>query len=175
MKTITINLYEYAELSDTAKKRAYKDWKYDESNFDAYSLQVDLDNRISELLDEHKIKPIDGTYAKVLYSLGHSQGDGAMFEGVFNWNGYTVTIKHSGHYYHSNSKVITIKDEDANTVDTDEPYEAFEVIYQKICKELETYGYDVIENMESESYFIELCHANDYTFEESGKINNEIM
>jgi hypothetical protein len=54
MKTKTINLYSYDELDTEAQEKAYQDWLED---FDVYSLQVFLDNRLEELLEDHKIKP----------------------------------------------------------------------------------------------------------------------
>jgi len=96
-----------------------------------------------------------------------------MFEGIYEWNGYTVTIKHGGRYYHSNSKTIDITDEEGNTVDTEEPYQAFEAIYQKICKELEKYGYDFIEYEDSEENFRETCEANNFVFLSTGEMFNE--
>lgn len=177
MKTIKLDLFSYGELSKEAQEKALKDYNSGDT-VDIYGLQADLDNRIEELLEEHKIKPIrdlkgyDTKYANVLWSLGHCQGDGVMFEGVFSWNGYTVTIRQSGNYSHSHSKTIEITDEEGNTVDTEEPYTAFETIYQKICKELEIYGYECIEYQESEEYFKNICEANDYYFEADGTMNN---
>lgn len=173
MKTKEITLYEYSELSPQAKKKALD--YHREHGFDTYDLQVHLDNLISDLLEKHKIKPAEGTYAKIYYSLSNSQGDGAMFEGTFDWKNYTVKIKQSGHYYHSNSKVIEIVGENEHgTYDAPEADEnAFEAIYQSICKELEKVGYEHIEDMESESYFIELCNANEWTFREDGTLELE--
>lgn len=169
MKTKTINLFEYSELSPEAKKKALEHFR--EHDFDEYYLKVGLDNEVSDLLEEHKIKPIDGTYAKLYYSLSHSQGDGLMFEGVFDWKKYHITIKHSGHYYHSYSKTleITYIDKEENEQDADEgTYAEFEKIYQTICKTLEKHGYEVIEDMQSEDYFIEQCNNYEYTFREDG-------
>lgn len=177
MKTKTINLYEYEELLPEAKEKALA--HYREHNFEPFGLQVHLDNEIQTLLEQHGIKPIstadkkyDSKYAQIYYSLSSCQGDGVMFEGTFTWNGYTVNIKRAGRYYHSNSKCVEITDEEGNTVDTEEPYTAFEAIYQSICKELERQGYDYIEDMESEAYFIELCNDNGYTFREDGTMEN---
>lgn len=173
MKTKTIKLYEYSELSKEAKKKALN--YHNEYDFEEYGLAVHLDNYLSDLLEKYDIKPLNETYAKIYYSLSWSQGDGVMFEGVFDfptetekvgrqWKRYEVTVKQSGHYYHSNSKTIEVEPEN-ETVEKE-----FDEVYQKICKELEKVGYEYIEDMQSEEYFIELCNANEWTFREDGTL-----
>ncbi len=176
MKTVKLELFSYDELSKEAKEKALKD--YIGGGIDLQSIQVDIDGYIEQLLEERGIKPIkdlkgyETKYANIFFSLSHCQGDGVMFEGVFSWNGYTVTIRHSGNYCHSYSKTIEIADEEGNTVDTNEPFEVFEAMYQQICKELEAYGYECIEHQESEEYFRESCDSMDCYFEEDGTMNN---
>jgi hypothetical protein len=175
MKTKTINLYTYDELTKEAQEVALREWR---DNNDYFFLSDNLAERLHELLEENKIKDTNDTSkagtkpTPVLYSLSRCQGDGAMFEGVFEWNGYTVSIKHSGHYYHSNSKTIEITNDTGDYIE-DKPFEDFEALYQKICKELERYGYDFIEYEDSEENFKEACDANEYTFLLSGKMENE--
>lgn len=106
-------------------------------------------------------------YAKLYYSLGHSQGDGLMFEGVFNWKNYQVKIKQSGRYYHNHSKEIEIETLTGNNA-IEGTYQRFEAIYQKICKELEKEGYSFIEDRQSEAFFIEECNANEWLFTKDG-------
>lgn len=176
MQQKTITLYEYSELSPESKKRAHENYIHED--FDGTALQVHLDNFIGELLEKHGIVPVstadkkyESKYAKIFYSLSHSQGDGAMFEGTFHWKEYTVNIKQSGRYYHSNSKEITLYERD--TLAENEVEEAaFEVIYQSICKELEREGYSQIEDLQSEAYFIEECNSNEWTFREDGTREN---
>lgn len=178
MKTKTINLYEYSELAPKAKEKALKNWN--DNNFDDNELLVYLDNEIESLLKKHKITPIadikgySSKYAKIYYSLACCQGDGVMFEGVFNWETWTVKIKHEGHYYHSNSKSIEMhKEIDGQEIEPSDAEEAeFEAIYQSICKELEKFGYQCTEDMQSEESFIETCNGNEYTFREDGTMEN---
>lgn len=178
MKTITreYNLYTFDELSQEAKDKARA--KHIEHN-EYYFLSDCMNNRLHELLEDNHVKDLNDTSkagtkpTQVLYSLSYCQGDGAMFEGNYVWNGYTITIEHSGHYYHSNSKNIKITDEEGNEPETDEPLKAFEVIYQKICKELETFGYRFIEEEDSEERFAEDCEANEWTFLSDGTMMNE--
>ena len=173
MKKITkeYTLFTFDELSQEAKDKARTNFNADN---DYMFLEGHITNLLGEQLDEYKITKT--TDPKVYYSLSHCQGDGAMFEGTFSWNDYIVKIKHSGHYYHSNSKNIEIYD----TADTgeevsagEEVYKTFEAIYKKICKYLEQQGYDFIEYEDSEENFQRLCEANEYTFLKDGTMFNE--
>lgn len=175
MKTKTIELYEYSELSPEAQKKALSQWR--EGN-DYFFLEYELQEKLHELLGEHGIKDTNDTSkpgtkpTPVYYSLSYCQGDGAMFEGVFEWNGYTVTVKHSGQYYHYNSKDIDMVDEEGNEPETNEPLKSFNELYVSICKELEHQGYAFMEYEDSEEMFVEACEANEYTFTIDGKIEN---
>lgn len=185
MKEITIKLYEYAELSKKAQEKAHAE--YLEHSYDDTYLQVTLDNDLSDLLEQYEIVPVStadkkypSKYAQLYYSLSNSQGDGVMFEGTFIWKEWTVNIKQNGHYYHSNSKDIdmvvtdTLEHENGPLIAPQKAYDDFEVIYQKICEELETLGYSTIEDLRSEAYFVEECNANDWTFEKDGTMRNVI-
>lgn len=175
MKTKTISLYEYSELSKEAKEKALA--HYREHGFDSDGLRVYLDNQIEPLLEKHGIKPVsdikghDSKYAKLYFSLSHCQGDGVMFENTFEWKQYTVYIQQIGRYYHSNSAQIEIQETNNLGFHMDDEHVdviAFDKIYQKICKELERDGYEYVEDMESEEHFIEECNANEWTFRENG-------
>lgn len=169
MKTKTITLYNYEELSKEAQERAREDY----NTINEYpSLSNDMRERLSTLLDDNGIE--SQSQANVLYSLSYCQGDGAMFEGTFIWKGYSVTVEQSGHYYHFNSKIITWNDFVGEEQETKENKiaEDFDVIYIKICKELAQYGYEIIKYEDSEESFIDTCEANGYTFLENGKMEN---
>lgn len=185
MTTKTINLYTLDELPKEAKEKAHSEWV---ENNGYYFLSDYLNERLHELLDENNIKDTNDTSkpgttpTPVHYSLSHCQGDGAMFQGVFEWNGYEVRIKQSGFYYHSNSKNIEIIKSDAVGVSiaseldneaSEDVYRDFDIIYQKICKKLERYGYGFIEYEDSFECFEEVCNANNYTFTEDGTMENE--
>lgn len=180
MKTKTITLYSFDELSKEAQEKAHQEWI--ESN-DYYFLSECTDEWLHELLVENKVTDLNDTSkpgtkpTKVMYSLSNSQGDGAMFEGEFHWKKYTIYIKHSGHYYHSNSKTIEIHETDNLDIDIGDDYEPkvyaeFESIYQSICKTLEQKGYDFIDYENSLESFKEACEANEYTFLSTGKMEN---
>lgn len=177
MKTKTITLYNFNELSKEAQEKAHQDWI---NNNDYYYLGDCLNEWLHELLVENNIKDLNDTSkpgtkpTQVLYSLTCSQGDGCMFEGEFRWKDWYITIKHSGHYYHSNSKTVSWNyNEEPTDRQPSEKVEAqFESIYQSICKELENRGYDFIEQEDSLENFIEVCDGNEYTFLSSGKMEN---
>lgn len=178
MKTKTINIYSFEELSKEAQERAHTDWI---QNNDYFFLPDNMSEWLHELLEENNIKDLNDTSkagtkpTPVYYSLSYCQGDGVMFAGEFEWKDYRVSIKHSGHYYHSYSKIIDIykDDETGMSVDAEEEiYTEFENIYQNICKELERRGYDHIEYEDSLESFLEACEVNDYTFLENGKMEN---
>jgi hypothetical protein len=186
MKTITkdYTIYTFPELDQKAKDKARERFNEDGSNL--YFLSDNMNERLYELLEENKITDTNDTSkpgtkpTQVFYSLSYSQGDGAMFEGNYIWNNLYVYIKQKGHYYHSNSKTITIYKRVWNELDGIEIEEeidsvecGFEAIYQKICKELEQYGYNEIEYQNSEEVFAENCEANGYTFLSDGTMFNE--
>lgn len=176
MKTITrqIDLYTIDELSEEAREKARS--KYVENNNYMF-LSYEMAEKLHELLEENNIKDQNDTSkagtkkTEVLYSLSYNQGDGAMFEGSYEWKRYIVHIKHSGRYYHSNCKTIEIVNaEDGEYNDTEA--EEFEKIYQDICGQLETHGYAFIEYEDSMEHFVEDCEANDWNFLEDGTMVN---
>lgn len=168
MRTINKKIYKFDELSDKAKEKA-RDW-YREAD-DLPMLSDYLDSQLEEALAHNKItadKP-----PKISYSLGYCQGDGAMFEGVVHWGKFTAKIKHSGHYYHYNSKeidlTVTENGEEAEEVE----YAAFNELYISICRELEREGYNYIEEERSAERVDENIIANDYEFDEDGRIYSQ--
>lgn len=176
MTTKTIDLYKLEELSKEAQKKAHSKWV---ENNDYHFLSDYLAERLHELLEENNIKDTNDTSkpgtkpTPVFYSLSYSQGDGAMFEGDFEWDDYRVNIQHAGHYYHYNSKIINIESIETDEEASEKVHADFDEIYIKICKELERYGYDFIEQEDSFENFQEMCEANEYTFLENGIMENE--
>lgn len=178
MKTITrtIDVYTLDELSKEAQEKAHMAWI--ESL--AYEwLPSEMEGRARELIKENGIElslTDDHTF-RVFYSLANCQGDGAMFEGRFTWKGYIVTIKQSGHYYHYNSKNIDIETEDedgySHYVTDEKVHEEFNDLYVSICKELERYGYDYIEDEQHFENFQDVCESNEWTFTKDGQIEIE--
>lgn len=177
MKTKTINLFSFDELAPEAQKKAHADYRTENTYF---FLSHELNERLHELLEENGIKDNNNTSrpgtepTPVLYSLSSSQGDGVMFAGDFEFQGHALTVKHEGHYYHSMSKQITWHDFEGEDKESQEEKIAsdFEEIYQKICKQLESYGYEFIEHEDSLEAFQEACEGNDYTFREDGTMED---
>ena len=165
MKIKTIKVYSFDELSEEAKEKALQNWRNDN---DMSFLKDEMEERLSELLKENKIEG----KGKCYYSLGYCQGDGAMFTGQFEWKSYSVDINHSGPYNHRYSKIIDISSLKTENDAKEEVYSKFESIYQSICKDLEDYGYSIIEKEESEENIKEIFLINEYTFRENGKMEN---
>lgn len=176
MKTKTITLYDYSELSKEAKEKARAKWN--ETNDDPF-MQSHMINLLKEKLEERGIK-YDTDSMDVRYSLSYSQGDGFMFEGTLYPNGKRVTIKHAdAHYYHSRTASFNYDTEEAqgNLGDfsetmTEKEQDAFEEEYRAICTEMEQAGYDEIEYQQSEEVFEEQCDGNEWTFREDGTLEN---
>jgi hypothetical protein len=170
MKTVTktYKVYTFPELSKDAKEKALNKWN---ENNDFPFLEEYLHDQCEELLKQNKIK---GDLTAVSYSLSYCQGDGAMFEGTFEWEKYTAVIKHSGHYYHYNSKTIELIGENEHgTFDADEEtYTQFDELYVTICKKLADTGYKEIEYQQSAEVFAETCEANGYNFLSDGTMVN---
>jgi len=175
MKTKTIQLFDFEELSEDAKEKALN--RHNENNEHDY-LSEDLNEYLSQLLTENKINSDD---AKLYYSLGYCQGDGVCFEGNFEYQGVRFNVKHQGNYYHSNSVNIEMEDNEDSDDDlkndlieviSEKAEDNFKEVYKEICDKIEKSGYEIIDYEQSEEAFKELCDANEYTFRENGEIEN---
>lgn len=165
MKIKSVSLYEYAELSPEAKKKALEKWN--ETNDDPL-MQSHMINVLKEKLDERSIK-YDTDSIDVRYSLSSCQGDGFMFIGKVKYGTLEVEIKHGGgRYYHEYSADFDyLNDEPSEKEMAD-----FEVMYRSICKEMERIGYDEIEYAESAENFENVCNANKYLFRKDGTLES---
>lgn len=165
MQTKTIELYEYDELSPEAQEKA-REWYNESSNCE--NLEYDIKEELKSILDDENISY---DVLKVYYSLTHCQGDGAMFAMIGSWKGYNITVKQDGRYYHYNSKTIDITDENGEWAD-DAVCTEFNELYVKICKEIEKYGYQLIEASQEEETVADNIRVNGYTFTKDGKREN---
>jgi len=163
MKTKTINLYEYSELSDKAKEKALNEWN--ETNDDPL-MQSHMINLLKEELEERGVE-YDVDSMDVRYSLGYCQGDGFMFIGKITWKGEEIEITHGDHHY-CHAYTARFETGDLKSEDVD----AFKAMYIEVCKKMEGIGYSEIEYRQSEESFIEACEANEYTFRENGVMEN---
>lgn len=164
MKEIKIQVYEFDELSEAAKEKARDWWK---ERDDMPMLADYMSEELVQLLKKYRIKYDE--LPRVFYSLSYSQGDGAMFEGRVQWKKYTAKIKHSGNYYHYNSKNIDLFRADGEYANNTDDYDAFNELYVKICRELERAGYAYIEGERENDTVDENIRANEYTFTKDGK------
>jgi hypothetical protein len=112
---------------------------------------------------------------KGYYSLSNSQGDGFCFIGDFTFKGYNVKITHKNRYYHKKSTEIIIYDENGNSdfKGYEEIEKEFKEIYYSICDKCEKYGYNLIEEENSEYRISDYYICNEITFRENGEIENE--
>lgn len=163
MKTITISLYRYEDLSESAKERALSDWR--EATGKLVFLTDDLREYIYEELTEKGFRVLGQSTSvkptiKPYYSLSHCQGDGLMFEAcVEDGNGNVYTISHKGHYHHERSTSISGIDAQGDQIDTT----SFEEdVYIPICKRVARRGYDEIAYWDSEEALIEADRGEVY-------------
>ena len=184
METRTYNVYPFDELPKEAQEKALKNWRDNDEmpfladNMNEYTHEIIKANNI--ILDKNEIGTEHGKREwnnfsekyRTFYSLSYSQGDGAMIELQGVWNGYHVTVKHEGHYYHSKSRTIEmypLASEIDEVPEKDE--QAFATLYEAMCDELEKRGYAEIEYQRSEEYIVETFEANEYLFTLDGKID----
>lgn len=182
MRTVTINIYNYSELSPKAKEKA-KAWLTED---------VDLSATVEDF--EKMLEGFGVSGAKIYYRGFWSQGDGACFVGTFRsvdfgkkgihdfapnnpeilriekvikeicskYPSLTAKIQHSGHYYHEYS--VNFDFSDSEFWDT-ELEEAFRDLMKWIYKSLEEeYNF-----LTSEEVVAETMTANNYFFTEGGQ------
>jgi len=167
MKTISINLYKFSELSEEAKQTAIQ--KYYESEEYPF-LEDDLTENCCELLRE---KDIDINNINLFYSLSYSQGDGLCFTGELKKDGITLNLTHNGHYYYAKSVNMEYYDADGEEIEEEnETAQELKSIYFDICDKLEKEGYSILEYRMNNEEMSELCEANDYYFLENGTMRN---
>lgn len=169
MKTKTITLYTYDELSEKAKEKALNDYR---ANNDYYFLNDFITEYVKELLEENEI--LDTRSLEIFYSLGYCQGDGACFIGSFKWNGYDIKItKTSHHYQHMHTTQIELFKDGEEIEEDDKNGSIFQELYFSICKKIEKFGYGLIDDENSEEGIKAYFEGNDITFRENGEIENE--
>lgn len=175
-----INVYNFDELSESAKEKAFTDRMEIEKNFYcSYCLESDMREKAKELLDKYFKGAI---FNNVYYSLGYCQGDGAMVEfsiGIEDFNKYyhvfndeemrfllekdiieKIEVIQSGRYYHKYAFDINICYNNANWEydydDIKDDYNIsesdFDNMDEKLCKatECDSAFYNDIVAMNSE-------------------------
>lgn len=184
MKTKTVNVYTYSELSEASKDKV-KQWY----NSDIQDLTETL------TYDLHEIYAFP--HAELSYSLSNCQGDGVSFIGTWEdeefhailidaYNGSIPEDVHSllsqltlditrcdSRYCHEHTVSIELIDSQDDENNLGIIAEAEQIIDEYricICKQLEDTGYTEIEDRNSDDFMIDACEANDYEFYENGEL-----
>ncbi len=166
MKTKTINLYTFDELSSVVQDKVIAKFRNENEHDFLGEYMLDM---LDQNIKDYGITAID---RHVGYMLTNCQGDGAMFYGRYSWKDYTITIKQTGRYTHSHSKIIEMVNTDTDVDAPEDAYKAFEAIYQTVCRELERAGYAAIDAENSEESIVEMIKDNEYTFRDNGVMEN---
>jgi hypothetical protein len=181
MKTITINHYEFPELTKEAQERAINGY-YDMEDYPF--LDQDLLEELKEL-DSLKLF----SNQKLCFSLSHSQSDGLLFNAdvdklklleQFNFDDYTLRMLYENmevsmysnfnSFSPSKSDVwceCRVQEEDIK-IKADEVISFLESYYMDICRKLLKYGYSIIDYRMSNEEFAEFSQSNGYMYLESG-------
>jgi hypothetical protein len=196
MRTKTITLYKFEELSEEAQKKAIED------NYQINVEYTEWDDSVRD--DAVSIGKLMGIDISRIYFTGFSsQGDGACFEGNYQYNKNCVkelkeyapedktlhgiverlqaiqkkhfyklsaNVKHSGHYYHEMCTDISVY-KDGNYMYSDSEQEAEEEL-KDILRDYMRWIYRTLEKeydyMTSEEAIKETIIANDYEFTKDG-------
>lgn len=164
--TTTHTVYTFDELSKEAKQKAIEQYREGE---DFPWLHDDMTMKLEDLLKQHGIT-YDHT-PNVYYSLSYAQGDGAMFEGTVYWKAWRIEVRQNGHYYHHNSKTFwNAESVKTGKKITDKALKRFNDVYVEICKELERFGYSVMEDAISDENISTYLGEMDCEFYADGSI-----
>jgi hypothetical protein len=183
--------YKYEELSESAKERV----RMDNGVNDAEFITEDLKYQFEEILKE---KYPYFTSPEFIWSLSNCQGDGLSFSADFDLGSYlkvfyptlanwkkdcileSLDIKinqNSGYYSYASKNCVSYD----SYIPTRLPHKQFEKLvdticsdvedlYIDICSELEKIGYAEYQNLYSEQYAIEMAEANEWEYDENGRI-----
>lgn len=194
MKTKTINVYQFSELSDSAKQKAL-DWYRSADDF-TFDSECILDDAKETAL----LLGID--IDKIYYSGFSSQGDGASFIGSYkykkntlpevkamfpnnaelqriakalqdvqrkNFYRLTANVSHRGHYYHSGCMVVSVED-------SNNQYRDIGSAEDDVTQALRDFADWIYSNLEKQYEWVnqdeqveENILANEYEFDENGQ------
>lgn len=175
MRTIAVKVYTFNELPQPIQDKVIEQFR---NNNEYVYLTDEMLEHLKGLLKEESIEIENNDRLKVLYSLSNSQGDGAMFEGVFGLGNFSFDVRHQGRYTHSNSKTLRVYDLDGSTPDKevwDTAYDMFDRVYVNICTKLARFGYGCIEQEDSEQSIKDTIEINEYEFYGNGEIISEAI
>lgn len=197
MKTLTINVYSFSELSDDAKEKAREWYKSNGFDYKWWDFVYDEAIAIAGLMG------ID--ISKIYFSGFYSQGDGACFECGYSYKVNSVNlikeyapedkelhrivetlqaiqkrhfyklsanVKHRGHYYHENCTEIQVY-KDGNYLYSESEIQAEDEI-SECLRDLMMWIYKSLENewnyLNSDESINETIEANNYEFDDSGNL-----
>ena len=176
MRTIRTKVYQFSELSESAKKKALEVYRDINTKYDDWHEPI-IDGAMEDLEAAGFNEP------KVYYSGFWSQGDGACFtcksidfdkflNGKYKGLDISANITHSWRYYFATSTTVNLEDESQNADLPEDKYNEIqkaiederEVLGNKIYRDLETYFNELQEN----EAIIEGIEANEYEFKADG-------
>lgn len=143
MREITQKVYEFHELDKNIQEKLIeKEREYQKEAYFEDFLEEEMEEKAKELLYKYfKDKVI---FSNVYYSLGYSQGDGAMVAFELKYYGKLIYVKHDNYcrYYHERSFCLEYPNYDYLTDNQEKQLK--EKIYN-MNYELMKYGYELIE------------------------------
>lgn len=169
MRQITHTIYQYDELTPEAQAKA-RDWYRDISD-DSPFLSEYMQETADELLTKYGFREIVSSIP--YYSLGYSQGDGAMiaFSAKFTYKRkkYDIEVRQNGHYNHERSTYLVIQNKDQELISEALEKEIEEAVLVPMFRELAKAGYSYIEAENEDDNVADNIRANEYEFYENGK------
>lgn len=193
MKTKTINIYAFNELSQEAQEKAieyFKDCKQQDGD-----LLIFFSDDVIEQLKEKGWNDV-----KLQYSLGCCQGDGLSFSGNLDlkWfleNEYSHKLPkykvnalceyifsvhskgNTGRYCYASENQIEYDENYQDNIERknldklwQDVLSEIKISYMALCRKFEKQGYDEIDYQLSDKCIKEYIEANDYEFLENGKL-----
>lgn len=195
MKTISVNLYSFDELSEAAKQVAIEKRRQSKYECD-YLLECFSDDATGKIIEAGFEDP------KLSYSLNNCQGDGLSFKAsnydkeklielfkkhlgpnkektidlILDYLSIEIKGNTGNHYCYASKNDIELifeyyNSEVPNIEDIIAAVESdLKDIYMNLCDELEKQGYEEIEYQFSDECITEDIQANEYEFTEEGHV-----
>lgn len=186
MKTKTINLYEFSELSEQVKKSVLDKLRYINTEYLEW-----YDSDFDFWID--KLKEAGFTDAKIFFSGFSSQGDGACFDANIDLSKFTDNARllrlaeqtpfyisktrFGNHYSHEKTRYVdfdSIALERQTNIHNalSELCQKIEALRLSISKEIYRDLENTFDGLTSDAAIIETIESNGYTFTENGKLEN---
>lgn len=178
MRNITRKVYTYDELTASAQARALENERTAMDDMLSFHLNEVLMDEMATIFSEVNLESASDT--RLEYSLSYSQGDGLRIIGQIDWGDFYVMVKPhdsciGSHYMHPHSVSfdfegkLGLPDLEA----TPEQEKEFTELYVSVCERLAKYGYEYLEDMQSDKHLLESIKDNEYEFYEDGTLYSE--